>query len=79
MSPIDGDDVRTARRGVRLRFAASVVWYALLALAAADWAILYRLDQALPRILDPNGPTVSLPPPVEPGFDQLKQGLQPQD
>ena len=47
--------------------------------AAAYWAILYRLDQALPRILDPNGPTVTLPPPVKPGFDQLKQVLQPQD
>ena len=40
---------------------------------------MLRLDRALPRILDPNGPTVSLPPPVKPGFDQLKQVLQPQD
>ena len=47
--------------------------------AAAYWALLYRLHQALPRILDPNGPTVSLPPPTKPGFDQLKQVLQPQD
>ena len=47
--------------------------------AAAYWALLYRLHRALPRILDPNGPTVSLPPPVKPGFDQLKQVLQPQD
>ena len=46
---------------------------------AAYWALLYRLDRALPRVLDPNGPTVSLPPPVKPGFDQLKQILQPQD
>ena len=47
--------------------------------AAAYWALLVRLHQALPRILDPNGPTVSLPPPAKPGFDQLKQVLQPQD
>ena len=58
--------------------------FAVLALAtlpvvvAAYWAILYRLYHALPRILDPNGPTVEMPPPVKPGFDQLKQVLQPQ-
>ena len=59
--------------------------FGLLALGAMPtvvalyWVTLFRLDRALPRILDPNGPTVSLPPPVKPGFDQLKQVLQPQD
>ena len=59
--------------------------FGLLALGAMPtvvalyWVTLVRLDRALPRILDPNGPTVSLPPPVKPGFDQLKQVLQPQD
>ena len=46
--------------------------------AAAYWATLYRLYRALPRVLDPNGPTVSLPPQAPAGFDQLKQVLQPQ-
>jgi hypothetical protein len=48
-------------------------------LVVAYWALLRQLYLALPRVLDPQGPTVQLPPPVKPGFDQLKQVLQPQD
>ncbi|MGL6073082.1 MAG: hypothetical protein ACRC8S_02855 [Fimbriiglobus sp.] len=41
--------------------------------------VLYRTHQSIDRILDPNGPKVQLEPVVKPGFDQLKQVLQPQD
>lgn len=48
-------------------------------LVGAYWLILYALHATLPRILDPNGPIVPQQQQPKPGFDQLKQVLQPQE
>jgi len=42
------------------------------------WLLLIALHAMLPRILDPSGPVVQQEPAERPGFDQLKQALQPQ-
>jgi hypothetical protein len=43
------------------------------------YMILWKVYGSVERILDPNGPKVQPPEPPKPGFDQLKQVLQPQD
>ena len=47
-------------------------------LVGSYWVLLFAVQATLPRILDPNGPVVPPPQPPKPGFDQLKEVLQPQ-
>ncbi len=45
---------------------------------AMYWVILFGVHSAVGKLLDPSGPVAQEEPPPRPGFDQLKQVLQPQ-
>ena len=45
---------------------------------AMYWGILFGVHSAVGKLLDPDGPVAQEEPPPRPGFDQLKQVLQPQ-
>lgn len=45
---------------------------------AMYWLILFGVHSAVGKLLDPGGPVAQPEPPPRPGFDQLKQVLQPQ-
>jgi len=55
-----------------------LVLLSLPVLIGCHWLLLFALQAMLPRVLDPNGPVVPPQPPPKPGFEQLKEVLQPQ-